>query len=78
MSDEKVVQRSLLEAAAYSVALRVSGQITAAGNGLDELGHAVDMAGRDELTRELGKVAELHRLASTRFAVIVRRLGEGS
>lgn len=75
MSDS--TQRSVFEAEAHGAALRAAGHVTATANALVEVGNALDMANRSELSREVGKVVELHRFCSARLAGIVRRLGEG-
>lgn len=76
MSDP--TQLSVFEAEAHGAALRAAGHITATANALVEVGSALDMANLTALSREIGKVAELHRLCSARLAGILRRLGEGS
>jgi hypothetical protein len=75
MSDPKQV--SVFEAEAYGAALRAAGHVAATENALTEVGNALEMANRSDLTREVGKVAELHRLCAARLAGIIRRLGEG-
>ncbi len=71
-------QRDLVEAAAYPIAIRAASHIGGAERAIEELGHALDGAGRTDHVRELAKVAELHRLCATRFTELVRRLGEGA
>ncbi len=70
--------RSIFEAAAYSAILRASGHVGAAATALTEVGQTLDPANLPNLSRELDKVIELHRLCAARLAGIVRRLGERS
>lgn len=71
-----VSERSALVTEAECAALRAAGHASAMADALHDAGHAFDAAGLIELARDLGKVAELHRLYSARLAGIIRRLGE--
>ncbi len=69
-------QRSVFDDAAYAGALRAANLVTASTNALVEFGHDLDAAALPEITRELGKVAELHRIVASRLAGVVRQLSE--
>lgn len=69
---------SLFEAEALAAIHRVAGLATATGNALTEASNALAAADRDDLRRQVEKVAELHRLLGSRLAGILRQLGEGA
>ena len=69
-------QRSLLEAEALVAAERAVGLTHAAEKALDAAANALLVASAPGY-RDLEKVRELHRLATVRLEVFVRRLGEG-
>jgi hypothetical protein len=69
--------RSVFEGEAFAALHRLAGHLGAASHSIIEAVHALELAGLDDLARQLHKAEELHRLAAARIASIARQLGEG-
>lgn len=69
-------QTSIFEAEALAAVERALGFVRATEKALDQAANAM-LCGSAAGYRDLEKVRELHRLATVRLEVFVRRLGEG-
>ncbi|MDP1918593.1 MAG: hypothetical protein Q8L14_20255 [Myxococcales bacterium] len=69
---------SIFDAEAHAAMLRAAGAATAFGNALDEAVHALAAGGRDDLVRQVEKVAEFHRLTRARLAATLQSLERAS
>jgi hypothetical protein len=78
MSQPGPANGSIFEAEAFAALQRAAGCATATSNALTEAGNALAMTDPGDLSRQLGKAGELHRLFSARLAGVLRQLGEGS
>lgn len=67
---------TLFEAEALGAALRAAGHSTATAHVLEESERALDLAGLEDIARDVRKAKELHRLFEVRWSTVIRRLSE--
>lgn len=64
------------DAELFAVLQAVASNGTATSNALDEAVRVVNATDRDDVRRQVEKLAEFHRLFAVRLATITRQLGE--
>lgn len=68
---------SLFDAELFAAMQLVALNGTATSNALVEAARAVNATDRDDLRRQVEKLAEFHRLFAVRVASLLRSLGDG-
>ena len=72
------MNRSLYEVEAHAHLLAVAGLASATSSRLDSAANAAQMAGLQDVARQLEKVREFHRLYTARVASLIRQVEGGA